>query len=46
MGLPRCLRFTLARYNLRERNPALAPVDQRIVEHLRNVHVVLKGEMG
>lgn len=28
-------RFTLARYNLRDRNPAQAQRDERIIEHLR-----------
>jgi len=36
-------KFTLARYNLRDRNPALAAVDKRIIDHLRSVHLVLKG---
>src|SRR5262249_27231463 len=36
-------KFTLARYNLRDRDPALAAVDQRIVDHLRSLHLVLKG---
>lgn len=39
-------KFTLARYNLRDRNPALAPVDQRIVDHLRGLALVLKGELA
>jgi 3-hydroxyacyl-[acyl-carrier-protein] dehydratase len=38
-------RFTLARYNLRERDPALEAVDKRIVHHLRSVHLVLKGDL-
>jgi 3-hydroxyacyl-[acyl-carrier-protein] dehydratase len=37
--------FTLARYNLRDRNPTLESVDKRIVEHLRSVHTVLKGDL-
>jgi 3-hydroxyacyl-[acyl-carrier-protein] dehydratase len=36
-------RFTLTRYNLRDRNPALESVDKRIVEHLRGLYVVLSG---
>jgi 3-hydroxyacyl-[acyl-carrier-protein] dehydratase len=39
-------KFTLARYNLRDRNPALAGSDKRIVDYLRSLHLVLKGEMG
>jgi 3-hydroxyacyl-[acyl-carrier-protein] dehydratase len=38
-------KFTLARYNLRDRNPALEVVDKRIVDHLRSVHLVLKGDL-
>ena len=37
-------KFTLARYNLRDRNPALKAVDERIVSHLRGEYAVLKGE--
>jgi 3-hydroxyacyl-[acyl-carrier-protein] dehydratase len=36
-------KFTLARYNLRDKNPALEAVDKRIVEHLRAVQLNLKG---
>ncbi len=36
-------KFTLARYNLRDKDPALGAVDQRIVEHLRSLHLTLKG---
>jgi 3-hydroxyacyl-[acyl-carrier-protein] dehydratase len=36
-------RFTLSRYNLRDRNPALESTDKRIIEHLRALHVVLAG---
>jgi len=39
-------RFTLTRYNLRDRNPALAGADTRIVEHLRSVYAVLTGMPG
>src|ERR1700693_2243691 len=35
-------KFTLARYNLRDRDPALATVDKRIVDHLRSLQLVLK----
>ncbi len=38
-------RFTLARYNLRDRDPALAPIDARIVEHLRQHALVLSGAL-
>lgn len=34
-------KFTLGRYNLRERNPAFQAVDDRIVEHLRGLYLVL-----
>jgi 3-hydroxyacyl-[acyl-carrier-protein] dehydratase len=37
-------KFTVARYNLRDRNPALRSVDERIVSHLRGEYAVLKGE--
>jgi 3-hydroxyacyl-[acyl-carrier-protein] dehydratase len=36
-------RLTLTRYNLRDRDPALAPVDERIVSHLRSLYAVLRG---
>jgi 3-hydroxyacyl-[acyl-carrier-protein] dehydratase len=39
-------KFTLARYNLRDRDPALEAVDLRIVNHLRAQHLVLKGALG
>jgi len=39
-------KFTLARYNLRERNPALAAVDQEIVGRLRSRLLVLKGDLA
>jgi 3-hydroxyacyl-[acyl-carrier-protein] dehydratase len=38
-------RFTVARYNLRDSNPALAAVDERIVAELRNLYPVLKGDL-
>jgi 3-hydroxyacyl-[acyl-carrier-protein] dehydratase len=38
-------KFTLARYNLRDRDPALEAVDNRIIDHLRSVHLVLKGDL-
>ncbi len=38
-------RFTVTRYNLRDRNPAFAAIDTRIVEHLRQHYLVLSGAM-
>jgi 3-hydroxyacyl-[acyl-carrier-protein] dehydratase len=38
-------KFTLTRYNLRDRNPALADLDDKIIQHLRNLHLVLKGDL-
>ena len=38
-------KFTVARYNLRDRNPALVSVDQRIVEQLRRESRLLRGEL-
>ena len=37
-------RITVSRFNLRDRNPALRKVDERLIEHLRNLYTVLKGE--
>jgi 3-hydroxyacyl-[acyl-carrier-protein] dehydratase len=39
-------KFTVARYNLRDRNPALKAVDERIVNHLRGEYAILKGELN
>jgi len=39
-------RLTLTRYNLRDRNPALAGVDERIISHLRGLHNVLRGDLA
>ncbi len=36
-------RFTVTRYNLRDRDPSFATVDERIVAHLREHHRVLSG---
>jgi 3-hydroxyacyl-[acyl-carrier-protein] dehydratase len=36
-------RFTLTRYNLADRNPALAVIDERIVKELRQHQLVLSG---
>jgi 3-hydroxyacyl-[acyl-carrier-protein] dehydratase len=38
-------RFTVTRYNLRDRNPALRRVDERLIEHLRHAYTVLKGDL-
>lgn len=34
-------KFSLGRFNLRERDPELAPLDDRIVEHLRRHYLTL-----
>jgi 3-hydroxyacyl-[acyl-carrier-protein] dehydratase len=39
-------RLTLARSNLRDRNPALKAVDERIVAHLRQQSSLLRGELA
>lgn len=38
-------RLSLVRYNLQERNPALAAQDARLVEHFRALHSVLSGDL-
>jgi 3-hydroxyacyl-[acyl-carrier-protein] dehydratase len=38
-------RYTLARYNLGDRNARLRSVDSRIVEHLRSLYVLLSGDL-
>lgn len=38
-------RWTLARYNLRERNPAMEAIDRKIVQELREVYTVLTGSL-
>jgi len=38
-------KYTLARYNLRDRNPAFAAADERIIQHLRSLHAVLRGDL-
>lgn len=38
-------RITLERSNLRDRNPALKEVDERIVNHFRTLHAVLRGDL-
>src|SRR5438132_3028029 len=39
-------RFTLTRYNLRDRDPGLQGTDMRIAEHFRGLYTVLKGMHG
>jgi 3-hydroxyacyl-[acyl-carrier-protein] dehydratase len=39
-------KFTVGRYNLRERDPALAAVDERIIAALRSHYRILRGELG
>src|ERR1041384_5223557 len=39
-------KFTVTRYNLRDRNPSLAAVDERIVTELRSHYRILRGELG
>jgi 3-hydroxyacyl-[acyl-carrier-protein] dehydratase len=39
-------RFTLDRYNLRDRNPALQSIDERMVNHLRSLYTLLKGDLA
>ncbi|MEI7685897.1 MAG: beta-hydroxyacyl-ACP dehydratase [Planctomycetota bacterium] len=36
-------KFTVARYNLRDRNPAFQAIDEKIVSHLRGEYAVLTG---
>ena len=38
--------FTLTRYNLADRDPALKAVDDRIVQDLRQQWMVLSGRLG
>src|SRR5688572_28610562 len=38
-------KFTVARYNLADRNLALKAVDDRIVSQLRELYLVLKGDL-
>jgi 3-hydroxyacyl-[acyl-carrier-protein] dehydratase len=39
-------RLVLASYNLRDRNPALQSVDERIVSHLRSQYALLRGDLA
>jgi len=41
---PVSARLTLARYNLRDRDPALAATDERIVRHLRSLYELLRAD--
>lgn len=36
-------KFTVTRYNLRDRDPAWQAVDERIVNHLRSLYLVLRA---
>ena len=38
-------KFTVAQYSLRDRNPALATVDEKIVAELRSHYRILRGEL-
>jgi 3-hydroxyacyl-[acyl-carrier-protein] dehydratase len=38
-------KFTVGQYNLRDRNPALQAVDERIVAQLRSHYRILRGEL-
>ena len=38
-------KVTVARYNLRDRGPEFAVADDRIVQHLRTLYTVLRGDM-
>jgi hypothetical protein len=33
----------VTRYNLRDRDPALKPVDERIIAHYKGLYAVLRG---
>jgi 3-hydroxyacyl-[acyl-carrier-protein] dehydratase len=37
-------RITLLRYNLKDREPALEPVDQRLTAHWRNLYSLLRAD--
>jgi 3-hydroxyacyl-[acyl-carrier-protein] dehydratase len=38
-------RFTVTRYNLRDRNPAWKTLDERIIDHLRSHYLILRGDL-
>jgi 3-hydroxyacyl-[acyl-carrier-protein] dehydratase len=39
-------KFSVGRYNLKDRNPAWQVVDQRIIDHLRSLYLVLSGGLS
>jgi 3-hydroxyacyl-[acyl-carrier-protein] dehydratase len=39
-------KLTLTRYNLRDRDPALQSIDDRIIRHLRDQYRLLRGELA
>src|SRR5207253_5067629 len=39
-------RFCLTRYNLKERNPALDSMDERIIKQQRELYSLLKGDLA
>ena len=39
-------RIALTRYNLRDRNPAWKPIDDKIIDHFRNLYAVLNGGLA
>jgi 3-hydroxyacyl-[acyl-carrier-protein] dehydratase len=39
-------RFALGRYNLHERDPALRSADEHMVNHLRSLYTLLKGDLA
>jgi 3-hydroxyacyl-[acyl-carrier-protein] dehydratase len=38
-------RLTLARYNLRDRQPALQATDEWLIQHLRSLYTLLRGDL-
>jgi 3-hydroxyacyl-[acyl-carrier-protein] dehydratase len=38
-------KFTLARYNLRDRNPDWRSLDEKIIQHLREVELIMQGRL-
>src|SRR5262249_50152901 len=38
-------RLSLVRYNLRDRNPELRAADERLVNHLRSLYLLLRGDV-
>lgn len=39
-------KFSVARYNLRDRDPALRDRDEEIIRHLRGLYGILRGDLG